>query len=602
MPKEQPKDEYDKIGSSKVDQAQQTEEGAEISTTDINIDSIEGTKNEKKGNKIVNFFKHLFIFFQFPFVANVIILVELIERFAFYGFKAILVLYISEELNFGDEYSKIVTHAFIVTAYFTPILGSAFADSKVGRFWTIFVLTIVYAIGEAIITLSAFLPKSGEPDDKQWVKLAVSIVGLFFSGLGTGGIKPNVSTYGADQIDEDDKDLKTSFFSMFYFSINLGSTVSTILLPILKQYIGYGWSFLIPAVSIAVVALIFGIFKRKYKNRDIRDTIVLNVIVIVFWGVISTIYNFFYTLVRCTWHKYLKGLFFCFCPSRLDDASYQIPNLVDDVPNWTKRYTKRQVADVKKAIKIATCMVFVPVFWALYDQHASTWVLQAKRMNKSFFWDIQLPPDAIQASNPIFILLLVPIFDRIVYPLITKCKIKLTPMRKLGAGLVILFVSFAVSWIIEFALMINKQHHPDQVEPPLYLHMFLLLPQNFLLCMAEVLFSITGLEFAYDEAPSSMKSIMSAVWLLYISAGNLIVVFVSFCVVVPLENTIGDWIHVFSISIYLALTLLNIVLFVFISIWWGEQKRFYAKLEEDSNAVMEDTPIELSQNNEEGEI
>uniref|UniRef100_A0A3Q3WB15 Major facilitator superfamily (MFS) profile domain-containing protein n=1 Tax=Mola mola TaxID=94237 RepID=A0A3Q3WB15_MOLML len=172
----------------------------------------------------------LFIFF--------IVVNEFCERFSYYGMRAVLVLYLKYFLGWDDDLATTIYHTFVALCYLTPILGAIIADSWLGKFKTIVYLSIVYTLGQVILAVSAIHDitdknKDGTPDDIT-LHIALSMVGLLLIALGTGGIKPCVAAFGGDQFQDHQEKQRSTFFSIFYLSINAGSLLSTLITPILK--------------------------------------------------------------------------------------------------------------------------------------------------------------------------------------------------------------------------------------------------------------------------------------------------------------------------------------------------------------------------------
>ena len=94
--------------------------------------------------------------------------------------------------------------------------------------------------------------------------------GLYLIALGTGGIKPCVSSFGADQFDDYDeaeKKKKSSFFNWFYFSINIGALVASSVLVWIQTNVGWSWGFGIPAAAMALAVGSFFGGTRLYRNQ-----------------------------------------------------------------------------------------------------------------------------------------------------------------------------------------------------------------------------------------------------------------------------------------------------------------------------------------------
>jgi POT family proton-dependent oligopeptide transporter len=270
-------------------------------------------------------------------------------------------------------------------------------------------------------------------------------VGLGLIALGAGGIKPCVSAHVGDQFSSGNQHLVSRAFGWFYFSVNFGSFFSLLLTPWLLDHYGARWAFGLPAVLMLAATYVF--WSGRYKFAHIPPG-----------GK---------TFLRDTFNK--EGF---------------------------------------AAIgRLALLFAFVAVFWSLWDQSGGEWVLQAEKMDRKFLGFEWLSAQ-IQAVNAIMILAFIPLFQYVIYPLINKF-FPLTPLRKIGIGLIVTGLSFLVSAWIE-----------TQIAAGLSPNIGWQMPAYALLSAGEVMVSITALEFAYTQSPTHMKSIIMSLYLLSISAGN----------------------------------------------------------------------------------
>ena len=151
---------------------------------------------------------------------------------------------------------------------------------------------------------------------------------------------------------------------------------------------------------------------------------------------------------------------------------------------------------------------FTPIFWALWDQNLAEWVLQAKKLDLHLF-GFQLFAEQIQTFNPIFLVSMIPVMTYGIFPLFEKMGLHVTPLRKIGAGLFLTAITFIIIALLQEN--IDKGGHPS---------VWWQILAYLILAVAEILVSVTCLEYAYTHSPKSMKSTMSALYLLGISLGN----------------------------------------------------------------------------------
>uniref|UniRef100_A0A493T3Q2 Solute carrier family 15 member 1 n=1 Tax=Anas platyrhynchos platyrhynchos TaxID=8840 RepID=A0A493T3Q2_ANAPP len=349
--------------------------------------------------------------FGYPLSIFFIVINEFCERFSYYGMRAVLVLYFKYFLRWDDNFSTAIYHTFVALCYLTPILGALIADSWLGKFKTIVSLSIVYTIGQAVMAVSSINDltdhnRDGAPDSIA-THIALSMTGLILIALGTGGIKPCVSAFGGDQFEDHQEKQRSRFFSLFYLAINAGSLISTVITPILRaQQCGihskqqcYPLAFGVPAALMAVSLIVFVIGSGMYKKVQPQGNIMVQVCKCI--GVSS----------------------------------------------------KRLITQTKMVLKVLFLYIPLPMFWALFDQQGSRWTLQATTMDGNF-GAIQIQPDQMQTVNPILIVIMVPIMDAVIYPLIKKCKINFTPLRKITVGMFLAGLAFIAAALVQ--LQIDK--------------------------------------------------------------------------------------------------------------------------------------------------
>ncbi|XP_075446931.1 solute carrier family 15 member 1 isoform X2 [Ascaphus truei] len=370
--------------------------------------------------------------FGYPLSIFFIVINEFCERFSYYGMRAVLVLYFKYFLQWDDNLATVIYHTFVALCYLTPILGAIIADSWLGKFKTIIYLSIVYTVGQVIMAVSSIhditdVNRDGKPDNVD-VHIALSMVGLILIALGTGGIKPCVAAFGGDQFDETQDKQRSRFFSIFYLAINAGSLLSTIITPVLRgqtcgihsQQQCYPLAFGVPAALMVVALIIFIVGSPMYKKVSPQGNIMVQVSKCIGFAI----------------------------HNRFSNRSKSIPKR-EHWMDWAKeKYDARLIAQVKMVLKVLFLYIPLPMFWALFDQQGSRWTLQATTMDGNF-GAIQIQPDQMQTVNPILIIVLVPIVDAVIYPLIRKCKLNFTPLKRITVGMFLAAMAFVVAAVVQ---------------------------------------------------------------------------------------------------------------------------------------------------------
>uniref|UniRef100_A0A2S2NXP7 Peptide transporter family 1 n=1 Tax=Schizaphis graminum TaxID=13262 RepID=A0A2S2NXP7_SCHGA len=206
---------------------------------------------------------------------------EFCERFSYYGLKAILVLFFTTIQEYDHDTSIIIFHMFLVCTYLSPLFGAIIADSYWGKYKTIFILSIVHAIGNILVAVASFIISISLNFQRLF-----TIIGLLLTSIGAGGIKPCVSSFGGDQfILPDQEDHLRKFFSVFYFTINAGALLSTFITPELRKSIQcfgkdscFPLAFGVPAILMLISIVFFLSGKNLYKiNKPVSSIITTSI-------------------------------------------------------------------------------------------------------------------------------------------------------------------------------------------------------------------------------------------------------------------------------------------------------------------------------------
>ena len=276
-------------------------------------------------------------------------------------------------------------------------------------------------------------------------------VGLTLIAVGSGGIKPCVSAHLGDQYRSSRSESLSRGYTLFYLSINLGAFVSSVCTPLLLAWYGPRVAFGVPGALMAIATFIFWKGRGRYLVEP-----------------------------PTPWKRYLGDL--------------------------------AQREHRGKLVKLLVFFFILAIFWSLFDQTGSSWIIQAERMDRL----INLPggvsfevlPAQVQALNPILILLFAPLFTFGVYPFLAK-RGALTTRGKVVSGMLLAGVAFAIIAHAESLIAAG-------VRPSIGWQLLAYL----ILTIAEVVVSITSLELAYTAAPAARRSLVTSFYLLSVSLGN----------------------------------------------------------------------------------
>jgi POT family proton-dependent oligopeptide transporter len=369
---------------------------------------------------------------------------EAAERFSFYGMRTILVVFMLQYLHVMDGSG-----------------GHALSSNQAVEYYHQFASWVYFTPLLGALLADIFL---GKYLTILWLSIvyclghaALACMGSYgnspawlFGGLlliclGSGGIKPCVSAHVGDQFGKKNQHLLSRIYNWFYFSINFGSFFSTLLTPWLLEKYGPHWAFGVPGVLMAIATFMFWLGRKRFVH------------------------------IPPSGRKFFQEAF-----------------------------SHEGIVAFGKLIPL---FAFIAVFWSLYDQTGSSWVLQAEQMNLHFL-GIDWLESQIQAVNPILILVFIPLFTVIIYPWMNRIS-PLTPLRKIGIGMILIAASFGLTTLIQ--TWIDAGQRPSIAWQ---------IGAYVIITAAEIMVSIVGLEFAYTQAPKAMKSWIMALFWLSVWGGN----------------------------------------------------------------------------------
>jgi POT family proton-dependent oligopeptide transporter len=472
---------------------------------------------------------------------------EIGERFSFYGMRAILqphlaylyvVMFLGMKWAGGFDTSHAIdapwavtdwlsnvwravaqsqgshdAHMFNATAYALPMLGAILADKWIGKYLTIMTLSLVYCAGHAVLALGGDASLGGMH------------LGLALIALGTGGIKPCVSAHVGDQFGKANWFLTRKVFQFFYMSVNFGSFFSTLLIPWLLRAYGPHVAFGLPGVLMFIATVVFWWGRWTFVHVPAAPGGKLGLLdalagCLLFTGVLG-IWLFADDLELSTRActiiaapSVALGFLLFAVRQRMQPDDGFLAVLFSTIARGARRTRERlgdeAVDGVKAVFRVLSVILPISVFWALFDQHSTTWVTQATFMNLEV-GPFTILPAQTASANPIMVMIFIPFLLYGVFPLVEKRGFEFTPLRRMGIGMLMAAGSFAMAALVQS--WIDAGQHPS---------VLWLLPQYAILTMSEVLVSSTGVELSYSQAPRRMKSTVMGLWYLQITIGNLI--------------------------------------------------------------------------------
>ncbi|ETV93186.1 hypothetical protein H310_12790 [Aphanomyces invadans] len=490
-------------------------------------------------------------------VCGYVLLMELAERLSYYGINQGLKNFMQKKLGWSAVSANSLKSTWTSLVYMSPLMGAYIADEKWGRYRTITTFGVLYLVGDALLATAAHPSVLARHD----VAECIFIVGLFVCiGFGTGAIKSNVITLGADQFNPNDASetqQKATFFSYFYWCINFGATFAygylaslsvhgSSLIPadygyfacfaictcvmacaLVSLRLGHARYIKLPPTSDAMSQLVRVLWQRRFRN------VAANRIV---WGFLLFVLSFVFNVLAAITESgrvvlsLLAGLtssvaivFWVVYGQRRIDGDDALRT--DECP----MHEKVAVDAVQKVVRILPFASFTIVWGCVYDQ------IDANFQSITQQCDLRLTPTTQVAGamlgifDPLAIIVLIPLLDSYVYPLYERTfRSPPSAFGKTSAGLFLAaFLMFYVGLFEMYRRSSGQLHQNGAMlrdegsgSPMNNLHWAWNIPQYVGVALCECLINVTAYDIFYTQVPLHLKSTAQAINLFTVSMGS----------------------------------------------------------------------------------
>jgi POT family proton-dependent oligopeptide transporter len=467
-----------------------------------------------------------------PWNAYLIAIVELAERFSFYGSSVVFVNFIQQPLppgshtgagfkngqsgalNMGQRASTGLTTFYQFWCYVVPLFGAYVADTYWGRFKTVCVSVAIALVGHVILIVAA-VPGVIEKSSA----VGAFVVALVVMGLGTGGFKANISPLVAEQYKRTklfvittksgervivDPVLTTSrIYMYFYLFINIGALIGQIGMTYAEKYVGFWLAYTLPTVFFLICPIVLAAGYSRYTHSPPTGS------------VLATSLRLWRYAARGRWSLNPVTLVRQLNAADFWDSAKPSRIRADERPAWMT-FDDEWVDEVKRGLKACGVFFWFPIYWLTYNQLNNNLTSQAATMATH-----GLPNDVLSNLDPFALIILIPVCDLLVYPALRRAGINFSPLKKIALGF------FTGAGAMVWAAVV--QHYIYKTNPCHYtagsctdadgnaltsnLNVWIQTGSYILIAMSEIFASITGLEYAFTKAPKNMRSLVMSVFL-----------------------------------------------------------------------------------------
>ncbi|KAL3458162.1 POT family-domain-containing protein [Aspergillus heterothallicus] len=434
---------------------------------------------------------------RIPWVVLLVIIVELGERFTYFGLSGPFQNYIKNPydpgaalpgaLGRGQAVATALGNFFKFWAYASTVLGAVVADQFVGKFKAILIACAIYVVGLTVLVTTA-TPTA----IKGGSAFGGLVAAMVIIGAGTGGIKANVTPFCAEQYQKAHAYVKTlksgeqvivdpeltveRMFMWFYWAVNIGA-LSPLITVNVEAHVGFWLAYLIPLIVIVIVTALFLCSNKLFRKTQPQGSPIVDAARTVHIAIAERSFE------------------------KAKPSVLRQNGKLDRYPFANKSdYTDYSVEKVRTGMTACKLFLLFPFYFICWTQIWNNVISQAGQMALH-----GTPNDLLQNLDPIALIIFIPLLDFVVYPLLRRYKINFRPELKVTAGFFMASLSMVYACVLQ---------HYIYKSPPNSIHVWIQAPIYILVGFSEAFVVITGLEIAYTKAPESLRSLVSALfWL-----------------------------------------------------------------------------------------
>ncbi|KAJ0245690.1 Protein NRT1/ PTR FAMILY 5.7 [Hirschfeldia incana] len=465
-----------------------------------------------------------------------VIAIEFSERLSYFGIVTSLVVYLTTILH--QDLKMAVRNANYWTGVTTlmPLLGGFVADAYLGRYATVLLATIIYLMGLILLTLAWFIPGLKACNQEICVEPRKAheiafFIAIYLVSIGTGGHKPSLESFGADQFEDDhpeERKMKMSYFNWWSTGLCAGVLTAVTVIVYIEDRIGWGVTGIILTVVMATSLLIFLMGRPFYRYRTPSGS-PLTPMLQVFVAAISKRHlpcpddpSLLHELSR---EEYTKGRFLSSTNNlKFLDKAAIIENrgnenaMAEKESPW-KLATVTKVEELKLLINMIPIWFFTLAFGICATQGTTFFIKQAIIMDRRIGHSFVVPPSSMFALVALSMIIFLTLYEKLIVPLlrrVTGNERGISILQRIGTGMVFSMITMVIAALVERKrLDYTKQHH-------LTMSVVWLAPQFIVIGIADALTLVGLQEYFYDQVPDSMRSLGIAFYLSVIGAASFV--------------------------------------------------------------------------------
>ncbi|GAV65447.1 PTR2 domain-containing protein [Cephalotus follicularis] len=466
-----------------------------------------------------------------------IIAIEFSERLSYFGIATSLIIYLTKVIHQDLKTAAKGVNYWSGVTTLMPLFGGFLADAYLGRFNTVFVASIVYLLGLALLTMSWFVPGLKACDSNMClqprkVHEVVFFLAIYLISIGTGGHKPALESFGADQFDDDhaeERKQKMSYFNWWNLGLCCGLMLGVTVIVYVQDHVNWGVADIILTSVMALSLVIFIIGRPFYRYRVPTGSPLTPMLQVLVAAIAKR--NLQYPANPSQFYEVsgsqkAQGRFLCQTKKLkfLDKAA-----IIEDEGNSDEKQSPWRLATVTKVEEMKLLLNIIPIWLATLPfgvcvaQASTFFIKQGTTLNRKIVDDFLIPPASVYSLAAIGMIISVTVYEKILVPLLRRAtgnERGMKILQRIGIGMVFSIATMVVAALVERKRL--KAVAKDPLKGSLSMSVFWLAPQFIIIGIGDG-FTLVGLqEYFYDQVPDSMRSLGIAFYLSVIGAANFL--------------------------------------------------------------------------------
>ncbi|PIN06109.1 H+/oligopeptide symporter [Handroanthus impetiginosus] len=459
-----------------------------------------------------------------------IIATEFSERLSYFGIAINLIIYLTKVLHQDLKTAAKSVNYWAGVTTMMPLFGGFLADAYLGRFYTVLASSVVYLLGLFLLTMSRLIPglkpcTTQTCQEPQKIHEVVFFLAMYLISVGTGGHKPSLESFGADQFDDDhpeERKKKMSFFNWWSFGLCCGLLLGVTVIVYIEDHIGWAAADITLTAVMASTIVVFCLGRPFYRFRKPMGSPLTPMLQVLVAAIAKRNLPYpsepeeLYEVPKSEKNQGMRLLIHTNKLKFLDKAA-----IIEEKQNPSQKQNPWRISTVTKVEETKLIFNMIPIwltsipFGICVAQSGTFFIKQSTMLNREITHNFTIPPASIYSLAAMGLIVSVAVYDKLLIPFLRRLNGNdrgINILQRIGIGMIFSVLSMIAAALVERKRLKNSD--PMSV--------FWLAPQYLIMAIGDC-FTLVGLqEYFYDQVPDSMRSLGIAFYLSVIGAASFL--------------------------------------------------------------------------------